>query len=187
MKNLIIICLLIATAFTTQAQEKKVEDCDCPPPVEKDYQRICYQINEKQVAGDETELSFKYQESLWKMSCAKDGVDDLETARKKIQKMWNQYRALFSCHYLGVKVPGGNVTKYSLETGFPEFIRDAVKDYKLDMNFKDPIDGKTILDFVKDEIAYFKRSPSDITPKIKEYERLYELLATNGAKHAKDL
>jgi hypothetical protein len=187
MKNLIIICLLVTTAFTTQAQEKKVEDCGCPPPQKTDYQQICFEINEKQASGDETELSFKYQETLWRMSCAKDGVDDLETARKKIQCMWLKYRKLFSCNYPGVKVPKGNVTKYSLETGFSSFLIDAVKDYKLDMNFTDPVDGKTIMDFIVDEIEYFKRSPTDLTPKINEYERLYKLLKDNGAKHAKDL
>lgn len=187
MKNLIIICLLVTTAFTTQAQEKKVEDCDCPEPTKYDFALLCNEIYDKKASGDETELSFKYQEVLWKISCAKDGVDDLETARNKIQCMWNKYRTKIGCNFPGLSVPKGNITKASLEIHFSEFLYDAVKHYKLDMNFKDPVDNRTILDFIRDEIAFVKKSPVDMTMKINEYERLYKLLKDNGAKHGKDL
>jgi hypothetical protein len=55
------------------------------------------------------------------------------------------------------------------------------------MNFKDPQDDRTILDFVRDQIANMKRAQVDMTPKIQEYERLYKMLVSNGAKHGKDL
>jgi hypothetical protein len=187
MKNLIIICLLVTTAFTTQAQEKKVEDCDCPEPTKYDFKILCKDVYERKPASDESELSFKYQVTLWRMSCAKEGEDNMETARKKIQCMWNKYRSSFACDYPGVTVPKGNITKFSLETNFPIFLFDAVKNYKLDMNFKDPEDNRTILDFIKDQITYIKKSPVDMTMKINEYERLYKLLNDNGAKHGKDL
>jgi hypothetical protein len=188
MKKLLIICLLVTTAFTSQAQEeKKVEDCDCPEPTKVDISDLCYEIYKKKAASDDSELSYKYAEVLWRISCAKDGVDNLETARKKIQCMWNKYRTMFSCDLPGTSVPKGNITKFSLDINFSVFLLDAVKDYKLDMNFKDPVDNRTILDFIKDEIAFIKKSPSDMTMKINEYERLYKLLKDNGAKHGKEL
>ena len=75
----------------------------------------------------------------------------------------------------------------SLETNFPEFLVTAAKRYKLDMNFKDPQDNRTILDFVKDQIAYMKKAPVNMTLKIQEYEDIYKMLQENGAKHGKDL
>jgi hypothetical protein len=164
----------------------KVSDV-CPEPTRADIQRVCYEIYEKSEASEESELNYKYQEAIWKMSCAKTGEDDLETARKKIQTMWNKNRTSFSCDYPGVSVPKGNVTKFSLDTNFSVFLIDSIKEYKLDMNFKDPVDNRTILDFVRDEINFIKKSPTDMSMKIAEYERLYKLLATNGAKHSKDL
>jgi hypothetical protein len=121
------------------------------------------------------------------MSCAKEGVDDMETARKKIPCMWNKNRKFFSCDYPGMMVPKGNITKFSLEASFPDFLITAAKDYKLDMNFKDPQDDRTILDFVRDKIIQMKNSPVDMTLRIQEYERLYKMLQENGAKHGKDL
>jgi hypothetical protein len=111
----------------------------------------------------------------------------LQTARKKIQCMWNKYRTSIACDLPGLSVPKGNIAKASLEINFSYFLYEAVKDYKLDMNFKDPVDNRTILDFIKDEIAFIKKSPSDMTMKINEYESLYKLLKDNGAKHGKDL
>lgn len=101
--------------------------------------------------------------------------------------MWNNNRESFSCDYPGMMVPKGNITKLSLEASFPDFLITAVKDYKLDMNFKDPQDDSTIVDFVRNQIVEMKNTPIDLTPKIQEYERLYKLLKDHGAKHGKDL
>ncbi len=159
----------------------------CPELTQFDFDTLCKDVYERKPSSDESELAYKYQEAMWRMSCAKEGVDDLETARKKIQTMWNKNRESFSCNYSGVTVPKGNITKFSLETNFPNFLINAAKDYKLDMNFKDPRDNRTILDFVRDQIAHMKKAPIDMTPKIQEYERLYNMLQENGAKHSKDL
>ncbi len=160
---------------------------ECPVPSKSDFELVCDNVYTKKISGDETELNYKYQETLWKMSCAKDGVDNLDEARKKIQTMWNKYRTSFSCNYPGLKVPNGNVTKMSVDTGFTTFIMDAVKEYKLDMNFKDPIDGKTILDFINDEISSLKKSTVNMSDKIREYESLYKILQANGAKTSREL
>lgn len=187
MKKTTSLFLLLLIAFTSQAQEKKAEVCDCPKPTQWDLASLCKEVYEKKSASDESELALKYQEALWRMSCAKEGVDDMETARKKIQCMWNKYRELFSCDYPGMTVPKGNITKFSLETNYPIFLIDAAMNYKMDMNFKDSQDNRTILDFVRDKIIQMKNAPVDMTPKIKEYEDIYKMLQDNGAKHGKDL
>ena len=100
--------------------------------------------------------------------------------------MWKKYREEFRCYkYDGVSVPDGNVLKFSFDTGFSTFLVTAVKKYKLDMNFIDPQDGKTIMDFLKISMERYKQAGS--TEKVEEYERIYKLYKDNGAKHAKDL
>ena len=187
MKKIIPLSLFLLIALTSQAQEKKAAVCDCPKLTQFDFDTLCKDVYERKPSSEESDLAFKYQQALWRMSCAKEGVDDMETARKKIQCMWNKYRELFSCDYHGSIVSKGNITKFSLETNFPDFLINAAKDYKLDMNFKDPQDNKTILDFVKDQIAQMRKAPIDLTANILEYERLYKMLQENGAKHGKDL
>jgi hypothetical protein len=187
MKKLIPLFLFLTIAFSSQAQEKKAAICDCPEPTRMDFLILCKDVYERKTSSEESELSFKYEQALWRMSCAKEGVDNMETASKKIQCMWNKYRLLFSCDYPGMTVPGGNITMFSLETNFPIFLIDAAKNYKMDMNFKDPKDDRTILDFVRDKIIQMKKSPVNLTANIQEYEDIYKMLQENGAKHGKDL
>jgi hypothetical protein len=184
--NIALIITTLFCSFQILAQETKV-DCNCPTPTEGDIRQLCNEISEKIVAPEDTELSYAYLQTLWRISCAIDGVDNLETARIKIQCMWLKNRLRFSCNLPGVSVPRGNVTKFSLDAGFSDFIIDAVKDYQLDLNFRDPADDRTILDFVKDEIKILKKSRVNVNGKILEYERLYDLLIKYGAKHASEL
>lgn len=77
-------------------QKVTLSSQDCPAPTSKEFELICDQIYTKKEAGDDSELSYSYQETLWKMSCAREGDENLEEARKKIQSMWTKYRTSFS-------------------------------------------------------------------------------------------
>ena len=186
MKNLLTICVLLATAFTSQAQEKKVEVCDCPKPTRNQFMGICNAVYDKADGNEDLGIGYKYQELLWEISCAHPKKDSPEEAIKKIQCMWNNNRENFRCYkYDGVSVPDGNVLKFSMDSGFSTFLVTAVKKYKLDMNFKDPTDDETIMDFLKFHMERYRTNGN--TVKVEEYERIYKLYKDNGAKHAKDL
>jgi hypothetical protein len=77
--------------------------------------------------------------------------------------------------------------KFSLESGFTTILTEGIKRWNLDMNFIDPGDGKTILDFVLKQENYIRSSPPVDEDKANEYQRIYQLLRTNGAKHSWEL
>ena len=52
MKKLITICCLTATVFTSQAQEKQKDVCDCPEPEKVDLQIMCRLNKDKTRAMD---------------------------------------------------------------------------------------------------------------------------------------
>lgn len=158
----------------------------CPKPTENMFLTVCNSINASKLATDETNFSYKYQEDLWKMSCAEVGKDTSETAKQKIQIMWNTYRTEFKCPG-GVtdSIHNGNVTKYAMDNQFSTFVVYSIKKYELDMNFIDPRDGKTLLDFVEEQLEMWKKT--SFTSKTNEYQRVYDLLIKTGAKRAKDL
>jgi hypothetical protein len=186
MKKTTTLFLLLIIAFTTQAQEKKVDDCDCPKPTKKQFTYVCNSIYAKKDAIEGSQFGFQFQEDLWEMSCAKVGVDTPEQAKRKIQCMWNKYKEEFRCDgHSDVTLSNANVLKFSVDTGFSEFLFAAIKKYELDVNFKDPTDGKTILDFVEAQLKYYRNST--FTSKANEYQRTYDLLIKYGAKRAKDL
>ena len=187
MKNLLIICLFVTTIFTTQAQEKQKEDCDCPEPTKEQFSNVCQNLYDKEPAYDENgPVGYQYQADLWEMSCADLKKDSKEIAWKKIECMWNKYREKFRCYNTSSAANERNILKFSIDSGFTVLISEFVK-HNFDVNFKDPADNKTILDFIKDEINSISNTPPVNNAKITEYNRLYNMLLKNGAKHAKDL
>ncbi len=164
----------------------KVEG-ECPEPTKDQFLTVCQGIYNRKTI-EKPGFSYTYQEDLWKISCAKPGVDSIDTARTKIQTMWNSHREKFRCPGYPTSIANDkNIGKFALDNGFSGFLIEAVKKYKLDLNFKDSADQKTVLDFVKERKEYIQNSPPVDNTKVAEYDRIYQMLQSNGAKHAKDL
>ena len=72
MKKLITIYLLLITVFTSQAQEKQTDVCDCPEPIGGKFVYMCVIIENK-------DLNFK--EAFEEMSCVDLKKDSKETVR----------------------------------------------------------------------------------------------------------
>ena len=186
MKKLILFLMIIGLQSFCFAQN---DSSDCPAPTKEDFIGLCVSIYEKQMANiPKPGVGYGYQEALWEMSCAKPGFDRIETAKVKIQKMWNSYRERMRCYnYPGFSASEKNIAKFSAESGFTTFLTEAVKRYDLDMNFIDPGDGKTVLDFIQDREIAVRNSPPIDTAKADEYQRIYQLLKSKGAKHKWEL
>lgn len=187
MKKTTTLFLFLIIAFTSQAQEKKAEDCNCPEPTKEQFSNLCQNLYDNEPAYDENgPVGYQYQAALWEMSCADLDKDSKEIAWKKIECMWNKYKEKFRCYNTTSVADGKNILKFSIDSGFTVLISEFVK-YKFDVNFKDPADNKTVMDFLKNQISIISNSPPVNEDKIKEYQRLYDKLLTIGAKHAKDL
>ena len=112
------------------------------------------------------------------------GVDDLETAKLKIQAWWNKYKSKCKCDSVNFTVPNGNLLKFSINQSMPDFIDTLVSNYGLDINFIDPADGKNVLDYLNDEIERFKIARIS-KGSIKVYEDYRLSLIRLGAKPSK--
>lgn len=165
----------------------KVETDDCPAPTKQQFLNVCNGIYNRRII-ERPGFSYTYQVDLWEMSCAKPEVDSIEVARTKIQKMWNENRENFRCPgFPTSNANDKNIAKLAMDYNYSGFLIEAVKKYKLDMNFKDSQDQKTILDFVQERKAFIETNPPIDQVRVAEYDRIYKYLSTNGAKHAKDL
>jgi hypothetical protein len=159
---------------------------ECPTPTKNQFFNLCQNLYDKEPYDGSGPFGYAYQEDLWDISCAKP-TDSFEVAKVKIQTMWNKHRENFRCYNTTSAANEKNIAKFSIDSGFTVFISEAVKKYNLDMNFKDPADNKTVLDFLKDQETIISNTPPVNEAKIIEYRRLYKMLETSGAKRAKDL
>lgn len=170
--------------------EKVASEVDeCPAPRKDQFTDVCVDIIQRRESKRaENDFSYLYQEKLWEMSCAVPGKDTIEAAKSKIQTMWNKHRSDFRCYNYPESIASdSNITKFTLDIGFSGFLVEAVRKYKLDMNFKDPKDSKTVLDFVIEQEARIRNNPPVNLEKAEEYKRISKILETNGAKRGKDL
>jgi hypothetical protein len=158
----------------------------CQGPSENDFKRLCSDIAlRKKVIGTATDtVEYMYEQRLWQLACAKMGVDDEETARNKIQSWWEKYKTKCTCNSLVFRVQDGNILKFSVVQSFPDFTETLVMNYKIDINFIDPADGKNLLDFINDEIYSLEKA--GISQQSIEVYRVYRnSLIRLGAKPSK--
>lgn len=186
MKLLSVIFLNIIITCTAFAQEKK--DSNCPSPSEDDIVGLCNAIYNKKPCTKRMFFTYEFELTLWKLVCTEptdeiiDNPEKLQQVHKRVQAMWLNNRNRFLCR--GFPLREGNVTNFSINSGFTTFLRSAVKVYKLDMNFKVTEQG-TVMDYLVEQIDSYKRA--DMSTKVSELEKIYKVLENAGTKHAKDL
>ena len=161
-----------------QREEVTSKVDECPNPKEQLFEKICTMIESQ----DSSVVRI-----LEQMSCADEKKDTPKNFQEKVAHMMEKYRNDFGCDSSGFTIEMGNVLKYSVYRDFPMFVDSVVRRYNLDINFKDPADGKTLLDFVKDEIARFKKMGGNES-KVRELEDIYGHFKNDlKAKHSHEL
>jgi hypothetical protein len=185
MKTVIIFSTMFITSIILNAQTSDKTTCNCPEPTELQWSKLCNSIYAKKAPNEESGLPFKMDEDLWEMSCAIPGVDSMEEASRKIQCMWMKYRTKSKCTFFsGLSRPEGLILSFSMDVGFPSFLKRITKHYKLDLNFIDPVWGDTVMDFLKWQEGNYRGTYEE---KANEFLKMYEYLRKNGAKHSYEL
>ncbi|MGV4413336.1 MULTISPECIES: hypothetical protein [unclassified Chryseobacterium] len=105
--------------------------------------------------------------------------DSEEEMYRKIRKVWNEYEDCLTCDTIAFSLIGGSILKAATVSLNKDFYNTVIK-WGVNLNRIDPVDGKTVLDFIQDKIA---TNP----PNIDFYEAYYLVLKQYGAKHAADI
>lgn len=108
--------------------------------------------------------------------------DTPNQAMAKLQRFWIENRANLKCSLLGISIRNGNVAKLAFERGSNIVIANFLRRWNLDMNFIDPADGKTVLDYVEAQLAESRGEPIEGV-----MQRNRDLLIRFGAKRANEL
>jgi hypothetical protein len=147
---------------------------------------LCDEVRGRYPDEEETsKYNYLFQSTLERMACV-EKTDSEEVIVKKVQAFWNKYFNECKCFKDDFVMIGGNVLKYAAQNTFEEFFYEIFTRYKLNLNFIDPADGKTLLDFVDQEYKRIKQIGPDLQ-KTKVLKTLFDLLRTNGALYASEL
>ncbi len=178
MKKIITLSILFLLGFSIKAQITGTLTCNCPKPIEGKFVQIEMMV-ENQDMG--------YKKKLLDMACADTKKDSPETIKAKVNCMWEKYYKEFGCNSTGFLVANGNILKYAVNNEFEHFVDGMVKFFGININLKDPADGKTLLDFTLDEINRYKKN-KDYQYKVSQLQTIYDHFKKDlKAKHASEL
>lgn len=151
---------------------------DCGKPGQEARNSLFYHVyNQTEYSGKEegeNRFAFAFQHDLWELACAHPSYNSFEVAKVKIQIMWLKSRESFNgISYVSSLASGLNVVKLDAEMSVQRLIYEATRKYHLDMNFIDPADNKTLMDFIRDQINREMKYEFIYIDKVREYERMY--------------
>lgn len=185
--NLVLITISLSISYSVSAQitaseQKQIDSIikTLPPlakPSDMDLGKLCYQVGK----GDAKVLIL-----IKTMSGVLAGDNEL-IIKAKVQRFWNLYYEYFGCDTLGFATEYGNILKFAIHNSYNTFIDSMVSNFLIDINKIDPSDGKTLLDFVKEEINRYGAMPEQ-NSRVEELKTIYKHLRNDlGAKHASEL
>jgi antitoxin component YwqK of YwqJK toxin-antitoxin module len=144
----------VPDSWTTFNRSGQKDGLNIPEPQEGDYKAVCADISArtKSPAALAEFIEYYYEKRFLEMACVNIGIDNEETAKKKLQLFWNKYKTKCKCDTLDFSISNGNFLKFSISQKMPEVIELLADTYGLDVNFIDPKDGLNLLDWINQEI-----------------------------------
>lgn len=181
-KNLLIVDEKVNIISSDSIQKKEVtiqEDC----PKLKRRSVLCDSIQSRRDDTDpNSDYDYKFERDMDSIVCADPKKESRKEIDKKIHDVFIKYGDDLYCDSLSFNVSKGNFLKMAVLSSFGDFLKVAVKDWRVPLNRIDQGDGRTPLDYVRDEMNKNKGSVTESV--LKGY---YELLRRNGAKHKSEL
>ena len=166
---------IIGAAAAAQGQS------ECTPKPIK-LRLLCSSVGSmERETGNEPGIYFRYHRNIYEAACVDSAKDDEATIASKISNLWNANQHLIACNNSRIDVVNANVIKYAALMRFDEFLYDVVK-WKVDLNKVDDFDGRTPLDYIRDEKNRLQGTPPGVL-----LERYYNILRSGGAKHKSEL
>ncbi|MGJ1284865.1 hypothetical protein ACR79P_14675 [Sphingobacterium spiritivorum] len=161
---------------------KKIELPGCKPTL-PNPKVFCGEVGAKgRYKGSDGNFDYSYQKIMYESACADiDNMNEREI-NQKLREWWNLFKDKLVCDCVQFNVPNGSVFKFAIRSYLTSFIDDAIY-AKFDLNFIDKADGRTILDYTRDEL----NKQTHTSPVRKLLQEYYDKLRAAGAKHRSEL
>lgn len=180
MKIFITIALMLILGTAAFAQGEP------PIPSKTDLDQFCLNVTLKTKAPEKYEDKFTYlfEKRFFQLAGMDLDNETVEAAKPKMQRWWDKYKTKLTCNALGFNVPMGNLLKYAIDRPFMNILYFA-GEHELDINFIDPADQKTVLDYVNSEMIRIEMPP--FTEKTSHLREVKAVLLSIGAKTSEQI
>jgi hypothetical protein len=182
-RRVAMLSILLCTLQHGVAQAQSPATSLAPRPTRANVTLLCNNISTRRKDEDEnSDFLYQFEKTLWEISGARPGVDTKGTAESRVAAMWSAYHDDFICDTAGLK--NGTILEYAVFNEFEPFLSVAV-DYGIDLNVRNPATGKTVLDYLREQLDRATRLG---TQEEKGLRSMFGLLTAKGhAKYSADL
>ena len=154
---------------------------DCPGQV--NAADLCAAVSSQHLESNPSQNTrYAYQTKIYRAACVNSRVDTPEIIQAKIQNFWNRFHHQLNCSSVDFTVRNGHILKLAVERNSRDFVNDAVRKWKVNLNHLDPSDKKTVLDYIEAEIV--KSRGTNLEPVLQRY---FTLFRSNGAKFSREI
>lgn len=135
------------------------------------------------IEDDKPRGRYKYTYQIKILEAANVDIEkDSETLiAQKVSQLWQQYEDKLICNNTLFDVGNGNIIKFAVSQLDDRFISDVI-DWKVSLNKVDEFDGRTVLDYVQDQIKSAKGTSLE-----RRFSSYYSSMRHAGAKHKHEL
>ncbi|MFM7404145.1 MAG: hypothetical protein ACKO1N_08660 [Erythrobacter sp.] len=142
---------------------------------------ICDYVYDRTRMPTGSTYRFEYERAINEAACTSP-AEPIEIQREKIQRLWNNHQQSFRCTANNFDVNEGNVLKYAIKTRSFSLVNAAIARSELNLNYVDPSDGRTILDYVDEELRLNRGSTNEF-----QLQEFFNVMRSRGAKFAHEL
>ncbi len=145
---------------------------------------VCSFVGSRMKDEDESSpWTYVYQTKIYKAAGVADPKEAGDAASNaRITTLWTELLQHVTCDNSTFNVRNGSLLKYAVSAHFDSFIFEATRKWKIPLNNVDQSDGRTVLDYVADELKI--AANSSLREKLEKY---YRQLRAAGAKHRREL
>lgn len=167
---------------TAMSAVKMVEKKSCIKDVNMMRMMLCLSIDQrKEDAKPTKKIKYRSQRLVLEGACVDVEKDSDEVIAQKVSAMWKENQKMLYCNSLTFDVQFGNVIKFAINYLDEPFLESVIA-WKVDLNYVDEKDGRTVLDYVR--YRYENAHPDGLKPTMDYY---YKMLRKAGAKHRSEL
>lgn len=144
---------------------------------------LCQYVAENLSETDPQEASsgYRYQTWFYRAAGVDLAADNADTIRSKMQLWWSNNQDALRCNVPNSVIRNGSILRVAADRSSSEFLTDATRRWRVDLNYRDLNDGGTVLDWLDDQIliAHPNRAPTLI--------RYRTMIQSVGGLRARDL
>lgn len=149
-----ILCLVICGFLLTALTNAQTSGTTCPAPKENYIYSLCgYVESGEPDESDNLDISFKFENVLWEMSCV-NKTDSLIVVKSKVKTMWDNYKETLICRNLekdGDVVP---LVVHGIQASFPPIAYEFIEKYDIDLT--DRIGGENVFEHLDRRLKELK-------------------------------